>query len=273
MEETPTQPQRRTFPFLRYLPFAAALLVLGVWLALTPPGLLGKADAVGYAVCHRIPQRSFFLDDRPVPLCARCSGMYLGALVGMIYQFRLGKRGGMPPWRVVAVLGLFLAAFGVDGLNSYVQFFPNIPQVYESHNLLRLLTGSGMGLGMAALLVPLVNQNLWVDWDPRPALTGWRDMAVLTAAVLVVDAAVWSENPILLYPLALLSALTVVIILTLIYSVMWTLVLKKENAYTRWGQAAGLLAAGFFVAMLQTGVLDYARYWLTGSWNGFFSGL
>ena len=36
----------------------ALILLLGillvVWLILTPPGLLGKADAIGYAVCHRI---------------------------------------------------------------------------------------------------------------------------------------------------------------------------------------------------------------------------
>jgi hypothetical protein len=31
---------------------AVGLLLLG-WLLNTPPGIFGKADAVGYAVCHR----------------------------------------------------------------------------------------------------------------------------------------------------------------------------------------------------------------------------
>ena len=38
------------------------LLFIG-WLANTPAGLLGKADAIGYAVCHRIDVRSFLLGD------------------------------------------------------------------------------------------------------------------------------------------------------------------------------------------------------------------
>ena len=61
---------------------AVFLLTLG-WLLNTPAGLLGKADAVGYAVCHRIDLRSFNLGERQMPLCARCTGMYLGAVLGL----------------------------------------------------------------------------------------------------------------------------------------------------------------------------------------------
>ena len=62
------------------LALAVGLVLLG-WLLNTPPGLLGKADAIGYAVCHRIDLRSFHLGERALPLCARCSGMYLGAML------------------------------------------------------------------------------------------------------------------------------------------------------------------------------------------------
>ena len=56
------------------------LILLVLWLINTPPGLLGKSDAVGYAVCHRIPSHSFYFGDRPFSLCARCTGQYLGFL-------------------------------------------------------------------------------------------------------------------------------------------------------------------------------------------------
>src|SRR5512140_2838258 len=118
-------------PIKRYLfsskiiPWLVAASVLFVWLVYTPAGLLGKADAIGYAVCHRIDARSFHLGDRQLPLCARCSGMYLGAVLGLVYQSALGRRrGGLPSWRVLAVLGLFVVAFGVDGINSYLHLFP-----------------------------------------------------------------------------------------------------------------------------------------------------
>jgi uncharacterized membrane protein len=146
------------------------ILVLVSWVEITPPGILGKADAVGYAVCHRIPARSFKIGDLPMPLCARCTGMHLGALAGLLYQLRFRKRGGMPTRKIMAALGLFLATFALDGVNSYVQFFPGLPRLYESQNWLRLLTGTGLGIGIAAVLFPVFNQTAWAEYDPKSAL-------------------------------------------------------------------------------------------------------
>src|SRR5512140_118546 len=93
-------------PIKRYLfsskiiPWLVAASVLLVWLVYTPAGLLGKADAIGYAVCHRIDARSFHLGDRQLPLCARCSGMYLGAVVGIVYQAFAGRKGAFPSWKM-----------------------------------------------------------------------------------------------------------------------------------------------------------------------------
>ena len=70
------------------LVYAALGIVLVGWLLNTPAGILGKADAIGYAVCHRIGERSFHIGGRSLSLCARCTGMYLGAMVGMVYQIR-----------------------------------------------------------------------------------------------------------------------------------------------------------------------------------------
>jgi hypothetical protein len=35
--------------------------------------------AIGGAVCHQLPERSFFLWGRQLPVCARCTGIYAGA--------------------------------------------------------------------------------------------------------------------------------------------------------------------------------------------------
>jgi uncharacterized membrane protein len=37
----------------------------------------------GSFVCHQIPERSFHISGIQLPVCARCSGLYLGAAVGM----------------------------------------------------------------------------------------------------------------------------------------------------------------------------------------------
>jgi hypothetical protein len=54
----------------RWLVPLAALIVFGVWFYIAPPGLLGKADSIGYAICHRIDERSFQIFGRQLPLCA-----------------------------------------------------------------------------------------------------------------------------------------------------------------------------------------------------------
>lgn len=40
----------------------------------------------GGAICHQLPYKSFYLADKPFWLCARCSGMYLGAFVALIWM-------------------------------------------------------------------------------------------------------------------------------------------------------------------------------------------
>jgi uncharacterized membrane protein len=254
---------------LKILLITVFVLTMGTWLLATPAGLLGKADAIAYAVCHRIPSRSFFIGDRPIPLCARCSGMYLGALLGFLYQLRFGKRGRMPALKMYAVFGVLLLAFTIDGVNSYLRFFPNAPSLYEPQNLFRLVTGTGIGLGIAAVLLPTFNQSVWVDWIPQRALSSWRQLAELLVLSALLVVLILSENPLALYPLAILGSLTVLLVLTLVYTVIWTMLLQQENRFRTLRELRPLLLAGFTTAMLQIAIMDGGRFLLTGTWEGF----
>ncbi len=100
-------------------------------------------------------------------------GMYLGAVTGLVFQSIIGwKRMKIPHWSIIALLAVFAAAFGIDGSNSYLYLLkqvspgilPNIPNLYVPNNTLRLLTGSGMGLGMGVMLFPAFNQTIWIGW-------------------------------------------------------------------------------------------------------------
>lgn len=248
---------------------AIAATILLVWLYFTPAGLLGKADAIGYAVCHQIDARSFHLAGRRLPLCARCSGMYLGAFVGLAFQAMQGKRGGMPPLKVIAPFILGALAFGIDGVNSYLHFFPQAPWLYTPENWLRLITGTAMGLSVAAVVAPAFHQTFWQNWDPHPALGSWRKIGLLFVLAGLVDLAVLSENPLILYPLALLSAATVVLLLSLVYSMVWVMIFRRENRFTRFRDIWAPLMGGLIVALLQIGLIDWGRFWLTGTWQGF----
>jgi uncharacterized membrane protein len=250
------------------LVLVATALVL-VWLIKTPPGLLGKADALAYAVCHRAPTRSFALGDRPMPLCARCSGTFLGGLLAMVYVARLGRRGELPDLKTSLLLGVSAVAFGLDGLNSFAHLLPGAPSLYPSQSWLRLLTGTGVGLGIGALLIPVFNQAIWDDFNGRHSLGSWRELGGLLALAALLDLAMLSDNPLILYPLAVLSGLAVLAILTAVYTVVWVLLSRQENRYHTLKELWLPLTAGFTVALLQITLMDVGRLALTGTWAGF----
>lgn len=246
------------------------VVLLWIWLSNTPEGILGKADATAYAVCHRIENRSFTLGDRAFPLCIRCSGMYLGALLGLIYMTILQpRRGGVPkPW-VLAVLAGFALAFVLDGVNSFLDLINNELSFYPPQHIVRMLTGMGMGLVLSVLVYVGFNQTIWKEWDARPVLDSWRSFLGLMGLALLLVILVWIQNPLILYPLALISVAGVWTVLTLVYTMIWLLFTRRDNLFTEPRQLVIPLLAGFGTALLQIMVFDLVRFILTGTWSGF----
>jgi uncharacterized membrane protein len=244
--------------------------IILAWLLNTPPGLLGKADAIGYAVCHQIDLRSFHLGVRSLPLCARCSGMYLGATLTFAYYLARGrgKAGFMPSKPLLAILGLFFLAWAFDGVNSYLHFFPGVKGLYEPSNTLRLITGSLIGIVMTTIVYAGFNQTVWREWKAEPALRSVADLGILLGLIALLDALVLSENPLILYPLALASAFAVVFMLTSIYTMIGLLLTKRENRVEAWHGVITPALAGIAMTFVQIGLADIVRFWLTGTWGG-----
>src|SRR5690606_17888035 len=69
-----------------FLVVIASLLLMGFYALSDPQRLaqdpaLGLADYAGYTLCHRLTGHSFHVAGRQLPLCARCTGMYLGIFI------------------------------------------------------------------------------------------------------------------------------------------------------------------------------------------------
>jgi hypothetical protein len=129
-----------------------------------------------------------------------------------------------------------------------------------------------MGLVIGAALYPGFNQTIWANADPRPALESWKKLFALIVCAFVLDLVVYTENPLFLYPLALLSAVGVLVILTMVYCMLWIIVMRSENRYQTFKQMAFPLIGSFGLALLQIALLDYGRFLLTGTWDGFHLG-
>lgn len=253
-----------------------ALLVLGFYTVTDPSRLahnhlLQGADYAGYAICHRITERSFTVAGRQLPLCARCTGIYLGISLTFLVLLVAGRtrRSALPPLPQLLVLGGFVAAMGVDGLNSYSHFFLRAPHLYEPQNWLRLLTGAGAGLAMGLITFPALAQTLWRHQVWQGVITSSRELAGLVALAGLLILLVLSNQPPLLYVLGIASAAGVLIILTALNAILLLIVLRKDGQATRWQQAAIPLAAGLSLALLEISAVVVVRFQLTGTLTGF----
>ena len=266
-----------TKTFVRWFLPIAALFTLAAYLFIAPPGLLGKADGIGYAVCHRIDERSFHFFGRQLPLCARCTGEFNAAAITLLFLGIVSrKRGGMAARGILAVLAVFFLAFAMDGSNSYLYllkeirpgFLPQVPNLYVPNNTLRLLTGSGMGIAMAAMLFPVVNQTLWRVQDDRPVM-GWKEFGGLLGLIALVDLGIDLEVAVVLYPVAFISVLGVLALLSMVFGMVWVMIMRQENSLELASQLWMPGLAGITLALLMVMIIDLLRYHLTGTWGGF----
>ena len=91
-------------------------------------------------LCHRKPERSFFIKSYQFPVCARCTGFYISLALYFIYTYYFHV--DYTPYLLIYALLLLFPAF-IDGFTQFIKF-------RESNNILRLSTGflGGLGLGI-----------------------------------------------------------------------------------------------------------------------------
>lgn len=102
--------------------------------------------STGDSFCHQKASRSFFLNDNQTPYCSRCTGIFLGLVIGAciaVFRYIDFK------WQYI-MIGLL--PIGMDGLGQLFGF-------WESTNLIRLITGMLAGI-LTGLAVAVIIQEL-----------------------------------------------------------------------------------------------------------------
>ncbi len=223
----------------------------------------------GAGVCHRIVERSFVVDGEQLPLCVRCTGIYLGFLSTVVVSFLRGRRrpAGLPPLGITILLGLFLAAVGLDGLNSYMALFPGLPHLYEPHHALRLLTGTLEGVALAAFLWPVLHASLWQTPQEQRSIPNLRELGLVLLVALGLGALAYWHPPLSFYPLALLSLAGIFLAMGTLGTMLVAVIAGRLGKVTTWGQALCLFAWGSLVALLEMAALSWVRYALLGSFS------
>ena len=98
-------------------------------------------------VCHQMPERSFYLENNPFGVCARCFGIYFGLFGGLFaYPFFRSISSTEEPLRR---FWLFLAMLPM-AFDWSLGFFG----VWENTHWSRFFTGALLGAACAVFIVP-----------------------------------------------------------------------------------------------------------------------
>jgi uncharacterized membrane protein len=118
--------------------------------------LIDILNFLGGGLCHQISDRTFNIEILYMPVCSRCTGIYLGLFISLITIILLERRikSEFPSLKIVMVaVGVFLI-MGLDVVLSFLK-------IIESNNIIRLVTGFFTGWFIAFLLVPLANNVMF----------------------------------------------------------------------------------------------------------------
>ena len=215
-------------------------------------------------VCHQIAAHSFSVHGGAIPLCARCLGTYLGALIGLL-TWRLGRRSkatALPPVRVIVVLAAFIASWALDGFNSFLTLIPGAPYVYEPHNTLRLVTGMLNGLALATLIHPLFNLVAWKESVPGPATPSLRSLTPPLTVVIFLAVVANAEISGAIQALALLGVMGLLLTLTLVNTTGVLVLLRREEQADTWRDLWLPLILGFLFTLTEISALALFRSWI-----------
>ncbi len=227
-------------------------------------GLLRYIGLFLSGVCHQLPGHSLFLAAVQTPLCARCTGTYLGALLGFCNSWRSGRARAsrLPPARVLAVLALFFAFWAADGLNSYLHFINLGVGLYPPSNFLRLTAGMVNGISLSLLVLPMFNLALWREADRRQVLNGLAELGSILLQGLALEILLEADIGALLYPLLVMDLGGVLLMLSIVNSIIVLILLRMENQAERWRQALLPFSLGLLLSVVEVGSLAILRYLL-----------
>jgi uncharacterized membrane protein len=152
--------------------------------------------AVGYGICHQLPERSLQYGGRALPVCARDTGLFVGFTVCLAVLLLAHRRSAprYPTWPKILVLAIFILPTFFDAVTSYAG-------LRESSNAVRLVTGAFAGTCVAALLFPLAAHALELVGGREPAepaarmLEPWWSLPALLALPILLSLAMWPRWP------------------------------------------------------------------------------
>jgi uncharacterized membrane protein len=108
--------------------------------------------SVGTVICHQLPERSFFWAGQPLPVCARCTGLYVSGALGVVawIAIRVARR------RPIAIdPGVALRLLAIVSVPTAVSLVGGMAGLWDGSNVTRAWLAVPLG-GIAGAIVAAV---------------------------------------------------------------------------------------------------------------------
>ncbi|NJP04749.1 MAG: DUF2085 domain-containing protein [Chloroflexaceae bacterium] len=246
--------------------FLGTLLVLTFALLFTPGlSVEEKMILTVQGICAQ--EHNIILGGIQLPICARCSGIYISTIITVIYAWTIGRgrAGRLPKWSISATLAAFVVLMAIDGFNSFFNQV-HLPTAYEPTNELRVLTGLGMGVGMGVVMLMMLNMSLRADVDAdMPILGNWREFITLLLITFLVMVAIFGNVDLFglfAWPFAIMGFLGIIGVMFCVCLLLVAMMLNYENRITRFADLARPATLALIPTLLIIGALSLFRFWL-----------
>ena len=114
--------------------------------------------SVGGVICHQLPERSFFWDGHQLPVCARCTGLYLSAGAGLLAWVAIKVARG---WRPLSVHpGGALKVLALVAMPTAVSYAAGVAGAWDGSNLTRALLALPLGACAGTIVAAVFTKDL-----------------------------------------------------------------------------------------------------------------
>jgi uncharacterized membrane protein len=214
---------------------------------------------LGYGLCHQLPARSFFAGAHQVPVCARDTGIYLGFVASLLVLAVLsrGRRPSeLPRGVVLTIVGLSIAVLAWDGVTSYAGW-------RTTTNEIRLATGLLMGYALPAVLLPMLNGQLWRRQEGGRVPDGWREIVTWLVPVPVVFVLIrWPFEQLgIVYPL--MVAVSIIATFVVVNLAAVSVLPFAEGRARTWRDLGPALGAAVALSVIEIAASAWLRVVLT----------
>jgi uncharacterized membrane protein len=241
---------------------AAAFLV-------APGGIELKTHLALHGLCAQRSSHTLHFGGAALPMDARMTGIYTGALVTFVWLFAAGRlrSSSVPPLSALGLMAGFVIILGLDGFNALLDDL-GWWRPYEPQNSMRLATGLLGGTALGVGLAHLFAVSMWRRGRRTEAVVSRaRDLAAPLAISGSLAALAMSGLPLLYAPSAVGLLLAAVAVWTVLVMVLIALMSDRGWSGGSFHDLTPLALAAALVAIFAIAALSGVRLLAESVWG------